>query len=380
MTALRVGIAGTGTIGSIHARSSRLAGATLAGVAAGSPARAAEAARRLGAERSFDSAQALVVDPEIDVVHICVPNRLHVRLALAALEAGKDVICEKPLGISRREALDLARAVEETGRVLTVPFIYRFYPTVREARARVAADRLGPLHLFEGVYLQGWLTSGSDTDWRVDSHDGGPSRAFADIGSHWCDLVEFVSGHRIVELSARTHIAVPRRQGAPVHTEDIAVVQFVTDHDAVGSVVVSQVSHGPKNQLRFRLDGARGSVEFDQERPEALLVGRRDGSVTTVPRDPAVLSPAAAPYSVLPAGHPQGFHECFERFVAETYHWITTGERPEGLPDIADGMRAAALTDAVLDAARQQAWIKVGPTAEPMTSSNAVATAAARLN
>ena len=348
-------------IGSIHARAARLAGATLAGVAAGSPARASEAASRLGAARAFESAEALVVDPEIDVVHLCVPNRLHVPLALAALDAGKDVICEKPLGVSQTEALELARAVEASGRVLTVPFVYRFYPTVREARARIAAERLGPLRLLEGAYLQGWLARESDTNWRVNASDGGESRAFADIGSHWCDLVEFITGHRIVELSARTHVAVPRRRGEDVDTEDIALVHFATDRGAVGSVVVSQVSHGPKNQLRFRLDGAAGSVAFDQERPDTLLVGQADGSVSAVPRDSAVLSPAAAPYSVLPPGHPQGFHECFDRFVAETYLWIASGERPDGLPAVADGVRAAVLTEAVVTAARERAWVRSHP-------------------
>lgn len=376
MNALRVGIAGSGMIGSIHARAARLAGATLAGVAAGSPESAAEAARRLGAARAFDSAQALVADPEIDVIHVCVPNRLHLPLALAALEAGKDVVCEKPVGIGRAEALELAHAVAASGRVLTVPFVYRFYPTVREARARIAADRLGPLHLFEGAYLQGWLARRGDTNWRVDAHEGGPSRAFADIGSHWCDLVEFVTGHRIVELAARTHVAVPHRRGVAVGTEDIALVQFATDRGAVGSVVVSQVSHGPKNRLRFRVDGADGSVAFDQEQPETLLVGQADGSLMAVQRDPALLSPAAAPYSVLPAGHPQGFHECFERFVAETYHWIATGERPDGLPTGADGARATTLTEAVLKAARERAWVSVAPAEELATSTNGASTVA----
>jgi predicted dehydrogenase len=344
-------------IGSIHARAARLAGARIRGVVSASLDSANASASRLGADRAYPTAESLIAAPDIDLVHLCVPNRHHVPLAIAAIEAGKHVICEKPLGMSGAEAREVAAVVAASDRVLTVPFVYRYYPTVREARERVASDALGQLHLMEGGYLQGWLADSGATNWRVSAAEGGQSRAFADIGSHWCDLVEFVTGHRIVELSARTHIAVPERQGLTVMTEDIALVQFATDRGAVGSVAVSQVSHGPKNRLRFRIDGADGSMAFDQEHPDSLLVGHADGSVTILPRDSDVLTPAAASYSVLPAGHPQGFHDCFDKFVAESYSWAQTGERPAHLPDVADGVRAAELVDAVLASRDGNRWV-----------------------
>ncbi len=373
-TELRAGIVGTGFIGRVHARSARLAGARLAGVAASSAESAREAAAEIGADRAFASAEELVVSDEVDVVHVCAPNNLHLPLARAALEAGKHVVCEKPVAFDAVGAGELARAAELAGRVATVPFVYRYYPTVREARARARAGALGELRLLYGGYLQDWLLAPSDDNWRVEPELGGPSRAFADIGSHWCDLVEFVSGQRIVSVSARTavaHAERPRREarsfargdggGVPraVETEDIAAVMFETDAGIVGSTVISQVSAGRKNQLWFELSGTEAAVGFDQEQPETLWVGRRSGS-ERVPRDFDTLAPEAAAYVTVPGGHPQGYRDCFDAFVGETYAAIAGEPAADGLPTLADGLRAVRITEAVLESARERVWVEVG--------------------
>ena len=302
---VRVAIAGTGFIGAVHARSARLAGARLVGVAASSPESARRAAAALGAERAFATAQELVESPDVDVVHICTPNNLHVPLAEAALAAGKHVICEKPIAMDADGAQELTDAAADSGRVAAVPFVYRYYPTVREARERVRAGTSGPIRLIHGSYLQDWLLKPEDDNWRVEQDLGGASRAFADIGSHWCDLAEFVSGHRITRLCARTMTAVPERYkteahaafqsvngngvARPVGTEDAAIVQFETDRGAVGSTVISQISAGRKNRLFLELDGGEEALAFCQEEPESLWVGRREAA-TLIKRDPAFLS------------------------------------------------------------------------------------------
>jgi predicted dehydrogenase len=208
---LRAGIVGTGFIGRVHARSARVAGAQVTGVAASSPESATAAAEEIGAGTAFASADALIASEQIDVVHICTPNHLHVPLALAALAAGKHIVCEKPVALDPAGAAQLIAAASDAGRVATVPFVYRYYPTVREARARIRSDGTGDLRLVHGGYLQDWLLGADDDNWRVDAGLGGASRAFADIGSHWCDLIEFVTGERISALIARTAIAHPRR-------------------------------------------------------------------------------------------------------------------------------------------------------------------------
>ena len=376
---LQAGIAGTGFIGRVHARSLRLAGVHLAGIAASSSESAAAAAAELGAERAFDSAEALARDPGIDVLHICTPNNLHVPLAEAALSAGKHVICEKPLAPDLAGAERLGALAESSGLHAGVPFVYRYYPTVREARERVRSGRTGTLHLIHGSYLQDWLLRPGDSNWRVDDQLGGASRAFADIGSHWCDLAEFVSGERIGRLTARLVTAVPERssepgrqafgssdgggEARPVTTEDAALVQFETEGGALGSLVVSQVSAGRKNRLWIELDGSDEAIAFDQEQPESLWCGRRD-ELTIARRDPATLSPAAARLAFLPGGHPQGYADCFDAFIADFYEGVRTGAVPEGTPTFADGTRAAQITEAVLASAREERWVDVEPTRE----------------
>src|ERR1700754_2011577 len=199
---VRVAIAGTGFIGAVHARSARLAGARLVGVAASSPERGLLAAAALGAERSFATAEGLVEAPAGDLVAICPPNHLHRPLAEAALAAGKHVICEKPLAVDDRGAEEMFDVAVGSGLATAVPFVYRYYPTVREARERIRTGVTGPIRLIHGGYLQDWLLQPPHDNWRVDEQLGGASRAFADIGSHWCDLAEFVTGHRITRVNA----------------------------------------------------------------------------------------------------------------------------------------------------------------------------------
>jgi predicted dehydrogenase len=378
MTALRIAVAGTGFIGRVHARAARSAGATVVGVAASSPASAERAAAELGAAEAFASAEDLAEADGVDVVHICTPNHLHESLALKALSAGKHVILEKPVALDGAGATRIADAAAAAGRIVAVPFAYRFHPMVREARARVAAGDLGRVQLVHGTYLQDWLLTPDDTNWRVDATRGGPSRAFADIGSHWCDLIEFVSGCRITRVLARTATTVARRPASgrrsfspageepgagpepdrvPVTTEDVALVLLETDGGAPGSVVVSQVSAGRKNRLWFEVDGERASLTFDQEAAETLLVGRREG-MTALARDAAQLAPDAARLSLLPAGHAQGYQECFDLFVADAYAALG-GAAPDGLPLVADGVRAARITDAVMASARTGTWTDV---------------------
>jgi predicted dehydrogenase len=357
---LRVGIVGVGFIGTVHARAARNAGAVLAGVAAATPEHSKAAAEQLGAERACSSEELVAAD-DVDLVHVCTPNHLHVPIAEAALKAGKHVICEKPLAPTVAEAQRLVDGAAQAGVLAAVPFVDRFYPTVREARTRIRAGEAGPLRLLHGSYLQDWLSTSQDTNWRVDPALGGASRAFGDIGVHWCDLVQFVTGHRIVGLTARTHRAFAQRggsgSGAAVGTEDAATVLFETDQGASGSLVVSQVSPGRKNRLWFSLDGAEASYVFDQELPDSLWIGTR-GDNRILPRGSDGFSDQARRYDILPAGHPQGFQDCFNAFVADTYAAIG-GERRDGLPTFADGLRAARLTAAVLESAATTSWVEV---------------------
>ena len=355
---VRFGIVGTGFMARVHAHAVRAAGGVVTSVAGSSPARAKDAAAALGASTAAASVEELVASADVDVVSVCTPNHLHVEMAELALGAGKHVVCEKPLALTAEDAQRLVTRAEEAGVVNAVPFVYRYYPTVREARERIARGDAGPLWLLHGSYLQDWLAAASATNWRVDPSRGGSSRAFADIGVHWCDLMEFVTGHRITSLvasTARAHDA--RADGEPVLTEDGACVMFRTDRGASGSVLVSQASPGRKNGLSFSFDGTEASYAFHQETPDTLWVGGV-AQTTIVQRDPEQLSPAAARYAVVPAGHPQGYQDCFNGFVGDVIAAVR-GEHVPGLPTFADGLRAARVTSAVVESAAEDGWVQL---------------------
>lgn len=374
---LQVAIVGTGMIAAVHRRSALLAGADVVGVLGSGPLRSAQVAHDWGVPAAYGSLEELAAGPA-DVVHVCSPNATHAAYVEALVSAGKHVICEKPLATSAADALRMQAAADRAGVVATVPFVYRYHPLVREIRARVEAGDLGRLTLLHGHYLQDWLLSAGASNWRVDPAQGGESRAFADIGSHWCDLVEWVSGQRLEQVMAHLSIAFSERSGepgptfgrdggaagagdrggtTPVATEDLATMLFRTGDGVPGSVVISQVSAGRKNRLWFQLDGATGSAAFDQEQPESFWLGTGEGSRSVV-RDPASGSAEQRRLSFLPAGHPQGFGDCFAAFVADTYAAVR-GDRPEGLPTFADGVRSARIVEAVVQSSRTSTWTAV---------------------
>ncbi|THV32080.1 Gfo/Idh/MocA family protein [Glycomyces paridis] len=354
-TTYRAAIIGTGFMGRVHSHAIAVAGGSVAGIAGSTPERAREAAEALRAEAVFDDLGALI--DAADVVHVCVPNHLHAPIALAAIAAGKHVVCEKPLATDVAAAAAMTEAAADAGVVAAVPFVYRFHPMVREARARVAAGQVGRLTLAHGSYLQDWLLRPGDDNWRVDADKGGALRAFGDIGSHWCDLLEFVTGDRITAVNAQLATANRRRSGRDVSTEDIVTLQFTTAAGMIGSTVVSQVSAGRKNRLLLEISGTEATLAFDQERPETLWVGGREGNADLM-RDPEHLSPDAARLATVPAGHAQGYQDCFNAFVADTRAAIA-GAAPDGLPVFADGLRAARIAAAVEASARTRDWAEV---------------------
>lgn len=385
---VRAGIAGAGMVAAVHADAIRRAGGSVVGVAASTPERSKAAVPRVGADRAFDSAEELAIADEIDVLHVCTPNALHGPLVRAALSAGKHVVCEKPLSLTGADSDILVELAARAGLVNAVPLVYRYHPLTVEARERVRREEIGDIRLIHGHYLQDWLARPEDNNWRVDPAVGGASRAFADIGSHWCDLVEWISGHRISELTAATQTVLPKRSAAGretftgtgtesaaesaesadsaqsaetfVTTEDAVQVLFRTDRGATGALVVSQVSPGRKNRLWFEIDGAERSLSYDGEDPESLLLGGRDRT-EIVRRD--ALTEQAGRINAVPAGHPWGYRDCFAAFTADVYAAIrdpeTAARTAPAFPTFADAARTAHITDAVLNSAAHRSWIEV---------------------
>ena len=381
---MRVGIAGAGFIGAVHARSARLAGATLAGVADSSPENAEAAARRLGAERAFESALALAESPDMDVVHVCTPNHLHLPVAEAALAAGKHVICEKPLALDAAGAERLTRA---GGRARTAarPCRSSTATTRRSARrgSGSGAAAPAPSASMHGTYLQDWLLKAEDDNWRVDAELGGASRAFADIGSHWCDLAEFVTGHRIARLSARTLTAIPERVRA-AHREAFAAGGGDGEARAVGTEDAA-VDAVRDRRRRGRDDGDQPDLRRPQE--PAVAGGRRcrgvarlrpggaGDAVVRPPRGrersssatPPFLSEPAARLNVAARGPPAGLGRLLRRVRRRRVRRDPRrASPPTGCRSSPTACATARITDAVLESARARTTGSTFRPCEPM--------------
>jgi predicted dehydrogenase len=368
------GIVGTGFIAAVHVEALRRLDVDVLGVVGSTPERAAEA--RLG--NVYESLGELLEDDRVDVVHVTTPNHLHYPQVKEVLAAGKHVVCEKPLALTAAESGELVDLAEAAGVVNCTNFMARFYPLAQHARSLVRAGALGEIWNVHGSYLQDWLLRPTDWNWRLEPERGGDLRAIGDIGSHWLDLVQFVTGRRIVEVFAdlQTVLPVRRRLAGPVQTfaqseaegEDVAIatedlghVLLRFDSGARGAVVVSQVSAGHKNRLAFELDGAEAALAWNSERPEELWLGSRDRPNEVLLRDPSLLQPAAREATTLPGGHSEGFAETFRELYKRVYRAVENGAPPPEpeYPTFVDGHWENVLGEAIALSSRERRWIDV---------------------
>lgn len=348
---------GAGFMGDVHSRALKSAGIEIAGIISSSPEKSNQAAELFGISRAYQSIEELLGDSKVTVVHVLTPNHSHAKYVSMALEAGKHVVCEKPLTVDAAESIALTKRSQELGLIGAIPFAYRFHAMAREARSKVVSGELGKIFSVRGQYLQDWLLNPEDTNWRVDSTLGGQSRAFADIGIHLCDLVEFISNKRIVRLVASTRTVYPNRAGQQVATEDVVSLMAEMEDGIVASLLVSQVAAGHKNGLVVEIHGANQALSFEQERPETLWIGRQ-GANLIQSRDPANLSNEAARITRLPAGHLEGYLDAFTSFMRDVRQAVQ-GETPPGLPTFADAARGAVLTECVIQSAKSGVWVDV---------------------
>lgn len=358
MRQIKAAVIGTGFIGTVHAEAIGRAGGQVIGVLGSSPHRAAALASRCGVP-AFESLDALLDSP-VEVVHVASPNALHAEHAEAVLRAGKHLICEKPLTTDSAAARRLVALAEAQRLVGATCFNLRFYPLVHQARELLCGGSAGSPRLVTGSYRQDWLLHSTDWNWRVDAAVGGPTRAVADIGSHLLDSLGFVLAAPVESLYARLHTTVETRQSPTgsvrVSTDDAAHLLVQWGNGTHGSLVVSQVSPGRKNELAWSIDGSRGALDWSSERPDELRLGWRDAPNQVLLRDPASLSPAAAAVSFYPAGHVEGFAETFRGLFERVYAHIR-GETAGGdYPTLQDGLTAVLIDEAIRASAATDSW------------------------
>jgi predicted dehydrogenase len=370
---LRAGVVGTGFIGVVHVDALRRLGVQVAGVVGSAP----ERARAKSLAPVYESYEALLDDDSVDVVHLTTPNHLHYPQVKQAIAAGKHVVCEKPLALTAEQSGELLELAERAGIVHCTNFNIRFYPMVQEARARRQGGELGTVWAVHGGYLQDWLHEPTDWNWRLEPDRGGELRAVADIGSHWLDVAQFVTGLKVEQVFAdlATTIPVRRRPRGEVETftdaadvegvdvrmssEDLAHILVRFEGGARGSCVVSQVSAGRKNSIRFQLDGSRSSVYWDGEAPEKLWLGRRDAPNELVLRNPALMDARARATTQLPAGHAEGFADTFRALYAAVYSAVAADEPGKDYPTFRDGHVENVLVETVGRSNREQRWVEV---------------------
>ncbi len=381
MKKINVGVVGTGFIGPAHIEAiRRLPNTNVMALCEITQPIAREKADMLGIEIACTFEELLKID-EVEVVHICTPNFLHYAQAKAVLEAGKHVVCEKPLATKLDEAKELVDLAAEKGLVNAVHFNLRYYPLIRQMKTMREKGDLGDIYSVIGSYLQDWLFYNTDYNWRLEPDKSGDSRAIADIGSHLMDCMEYITGLETVAVMADFNTVHKTRkkplkeietysgktlkpedyEDVPINTEDHANVLLRFSNGNTGVITVSQVTAGHKNQMKLEFAGSKKTVSWNSEEPNRIWIGNRDGANEELVRDPASAYPEAGLLMSFPGGHNEGFPDTSKQLFKEVYQAVSEGKQPDSplYPTFADGYRELLLCEKMLESNRKQAWVEV---------------------
>lgn len=376
-----VAIVGAGFIGPVHLEAVRRLGLNVRGIL-GCDDRETESARKANnLSRGYKNLDELLADSSVQAVHLCVPNVLHYDFATRALNAGKHVICEKPLAMNSEQSGKLVELAKSKKLAAGVCYNVRFYPLNLHARSMVQQGEVGSILTVNGSYAQDWLFHDTDYNWRVLAEQGGELRAVADIGTHWIDLVLSITGLKVKEVFAdlRTvHETRHRPKGevqtftgklsgprptepVKITTDDYGQVLFRFENGTRGGLYVSQVAAGRKNCIRYEIAGSKCSLAWNSEQPEDLWIGRREKPSESLLRDPALMGDLPRAYTNYPGGHHEGFPDTFKQCFRAFYQYIAAGDfsaKPM-FPTFEEGHREVVLCEKILQSHREQRWVAV---------------------
>ncbi|MBI4909176.1 MAG: Gfo/Idh/MocA family oxidoreductase [Acidobacteria bacterium] len=378
MRKVRTAIIGTGFMGKVHSEQVRRVGhVEIAAVASIDEPTARAFADSISVERATGDYRTLLEDKSIDAVHVLTPNALHAPVSIAAMEAGKAVICEKPLCLSEDEARQMVTVAKKTGVPNCVQHNLRYYPVVQHIRQMIAAGELGEILIVQGTYSQDWLLYDTDYNWRVERASNGALRAVGDIGSHWMDMIQHITGLKITALCAdlatfhasrkRPKFAVETFTGKtlspedydniPIDTEDFGAVLLRLGDRARGCYTVSQMSAGCKNRFQIEVFGSKCGVMWNQERPDELWIGNRNTPNQIIIKDPSLLHKAAAGFADLPGGHSEGYDDCHKQVFKRFYAKVADPSAPVDYPTFEEGLWGMHLLGKVAESAEKRAWV-----------------------
>ncbi len=381
MTVSNVAIVGTGFMGPAHTEGLRRLGINVAGILGSSAEKSRRAAADLNIAKAYSDFSELLADGQIEAVHITSPNRHHYEQASQALQAGKHVHCEKPLAMTSAESGALVELAGGSGLAAGVNYNMRFYPLNWEVRSMIRSGALGEIHSITGSYVQDWLLYPTDYNWRVLSAEGGKLRAVADIGTHWLDLVQFITGLSVTAVQADLKTVYTTRhrptgevetfsakvqapdatESIDIETEDSGAALLRFSNGAHGSLWVSQITAGRKNCLRYEIAGSEASVAWNSEQPNELWIGHRNQANQLLLRDPGLVSEAALAHIGYPGGHNEGYDDSFKHSFKSFYDYIAAGDfnAPEPFPTFADGHKEIILCEAILESFGVGEWIDI---------------------
>ncbi|HEU0011573.1 MAG TPA: Gfo/Idh/MocA family oxidoreductase [Verrucomicrobiae bacterium] len=384
---LRAGVIGTGFIGPVHIEALKRLGVQVSAIC-GSSRNARATASKWGIPEVYGDYdfRSMYRSPNVDIVHITSPNRVHVEQSLAALAAGKHVICEKPLGMTAKETAKVVAAVKKKGSpVFAVNYMCRFFPAVLQMRAMVQRGDLGQIIHVEGHFFQDWLLHATDYNWRLLASEGGKLRAVGDIGTHWIDTVSFILGARAQAVFAHLETFHKTRYRPRGEVQTFAKVDarkmlaYKCDTEDFGSVLlrfgkakhgfvngvhanasISQVAAGWKCSLAVGIYGTKGSARWDFAQPNEILLGRRDEPNQVLQRATAGFIEDVAGFTDYPGGHPEGFPDSHKMHYRAVYEHIASGRKtPVLFATAEDGHHEVQLCEAILQSSRKRRWISV---------------------
>ena len=379
LTSLRAGVIGTGFIGPVHIEALRRLGIQVTAVCGSTVAAKSAAAKWAIPEvhGAYDYG-GLCQSANVDVVHITSPNKFHLEQSLAALKAGKHVVCEKPLAMTTRETARIVRAAAKSDRVFAVNYMCRFFPAVLQMRALVESGKLGKIIHVQGHFFQDWLLKQTDYIWRLLASEGGKLRAVGDIGTHWIDAVSFILGAKAESVFAtlETFHKTRLRPKGPVQsfakvnqkkmvrydvdTDDFASVLLRYDNGVHANAAISQVAAGWKCSLAIGVYGSEGSAGWDMQHPNEITLGLRDEPNQILQRGSAGFLDDVANFTDYPAGHPEGFPDSHKMHYRAVYEHIASGRKtPLLFATAEDGHHEVKLCEAILKSSERQRWVKV---------------------
>ncbi len=379
MYSITSAVIGAGFIGPVHVEALRRLGIHVKGIMGIDPAESESARQALNLSKGYRDFDEVLNDPEVSVVHLAVPNVLHYELSKKALEAGKNVLCEKPLAMTSQESAELVELAASTGLHAGVCYNIRYYPLNLQVWDMIRKGELGDIHHVNGSYVQDWLLYDTDYNWRVLAEQGGALRAVADIGTHWMDLIHHMTGleteavladlqtvHKVrrrpvgeVETFSGKSEKEIERQAVKIDTEDAGAILFRFKGGGRGTLFVSQVTAGRKNCLRYEIAGSKASVAWNSQEPNDLWIGRRDVASQALHRDPGLLADAVRPFANYPGGHNEGFPDAFKQCFRAFYSAVAGHPTEVPYPTFEDGHHEVVLCEKILESHRTQQWVSV---------------------